>query len=147
MSSFFNQSEILATVKRQDNDPVICKGELKTGHGTPTATRFTGPTATSEVTDAAVDAVPPNFFNHVNCELSEFFGPMASVIIHDHVTSLGESTGKFPKARVPELLEIVSREIPYESVKNRFRERLVGSPEKWDIGSFEKLDKRDVFFF
>jgi hypothetical protein len=49
---------------------------------------------------------------------------MASVIIHDHVASLGESTGKFPKARVPELLEIISREIPYESVKNRFRERV-----------------------
>ena len=147
MSSFFNQSEILATVKGQDNDPVICKGESKTRQDKPAATRFTGSTATSEVTDAAVEAVPPIFFDHVTRELSEFFGPMASVIIHDHVASLGESTGKFPKARVPELLEIISREIPYESVKNSFRERLVGSPEKWDIGSFEKLDKRDVFFF
>src|SRR3990172_2229658 len=27
MSSFFNQSEIFATVKGQDNDPVICKGK------------------------------------------------------------------------------------------------------------------------
>ena len=91
MSSFFNQSEILATV---------------------------------EVTDAALVAVPPTFFNHMTHELSEFSGPMASVIIHDHVVSLGESTGKFPKARVPELLEIISREIPDENGINSFRERL-----------------------
>jgi len=147
MSSFFNQSEILATVKGQDNDPVICKGESKTRQDKPAATRFTGSTATSEVTDAAVEAVPPIFFDDMTRELTEFCGPMASVIIHDHVASLGESTGKFPKARVPELLEIISREIPYESVKNSFRERLVGSPEKWDIGSFEKWVKGDVFFF
>jgi myosin heavy subunit len=124
MSSFFNQSEILATVKGQNNSAVSREGESKTGQETPTATRFTGPTATSEVTDAAVEAVPPIFCNHVTRELSEMFGPMASVMIHDHVASVGESTGKFPKARVPELLEIISREIPYESVKNSFRERL-----------------------
>ena len=124
MSSFFNQSEILATVKGQNNSAVSREGESKTGQETPTATRFTGPTATSEVTDAAVEAMPPIFCNHVTRELSEMFGPMASVIIHDHVASVGESTGKFPKARVPELLEIISREIPYESVKNSFRERL-----------------------
>jgi chromosome segregation ATPase len=70
MSSFFNQSEILATVKGQNNSTFSREGESKTGHGTPTATRFTGPTATAEVTDAAVEAVPPTFFNHVNCELS-----------------------------------------------------------------------------
>ena len=124
MSSFFNQSEILATVEGQNNSAVFRKGESKTGQENPAATRFTGPTATSEVTDATLGAVPPNFFNHVTRELSEFFGPMASVIIHDHVLSLGESTGKFPKARVPELLEIVSREIPDENVKNSFCERL-----------------------
>ena len=100
------------------------RGKQVGGQGKPAATWFTGSTATSEVTDAAEEAVPPNFFDHMTRELSEFFGPMASVIIHDHVVSLGESTGKFPKARVPELLEIISREIPYESVKNRFRERL-----------------------
>ena len=124
MSSFFNQSEILATVEGQDNGAVIRKAESNTGQENPAATPFTGPTATSEVTDAALETVPPNFFNHMSRELSESFGPMASVIIHDHVVSLGESTGKFPNARVPELLEIISREIPDENVKNSFRERL-----------------------
>jgi hypothetical protein len=124
MSSFFNQSEILATVERQHNSPVIRKVESKTGQENPAATRFTGPTATAEVTNAALVAMPPNFFNHMARELSEFSGPMASVIIHDHVVSLGETTGKFPKARVPELLEIISREIPDENDLNSFRERL-----------------------
>ena len=124
MSSFFNQSEILATVEGQNNSAVIRKGESKTGQENLAATRFTGPTATAEVTDAALVAVPPTFFNHMTHELSEFSGPMASVIIHDHVLFLGESTGKFAKARVPELLEIVSREIPDENVKNSFCERL-----------------------
>jgi myosin heavy subunit len=124
MSSFFNQSEILATVEGQNNSAVIRKRESKTGQENPAATRFTGPTATAEVTDAALVAMPPNFFNHMTHELSEFSGPMASVIIHDHVVSLGESTGKFPKARVPELLEIISREIPDENGIKSFRERL-----------------------
>src|SRR3972149_1684259 len=124
MSSFFNQSEILATVEGQNNSAVIRKGESKTGQENPAATRFTGLTARSEVTDATLGAVPPNFFNNMTHELSEFSGPMASVIIHDHVVSLGESTGKFPKARVPELLEIISREIPDENGINSFRERL-----------------------
>jgi len=124
MSSFFNQSEILATVEGQNNRAVFRKGESKAGQENPAATRFTAPPATAEVTDAALVAMPPNFFNRMTHELSEFSGPMASVIIHDHVVSLGESTGKFPKARVPELLEIVCREIPDENVKNSFRERL-----------------------
>jgi hypothetical protein len=124
MSSFFNQSEILATVEGQNNSAVFRKGESKTGQENPAATRLTGPNATAEVIDAPLLAVPPTFFNHMTHELSEFSGPMASVIIHDHVLSLGESTGKFPKARVPELLEIVSCEIPDENVKNSFCERL-----------------------
>ena len=57
-------------------------------------------------------------------ELSEVFGPVASIIVRDHVKAVGESMEKFPKTRIAELLENVSKEIPDEKVKISFRERL-----------------------
>jgi hypothetical protein len=56
--------------------------------------------------------------------LSEFLGPMATVVIHDHVASLKESMENFPQARAAELVDLVVREIPDEKQKSKFRERL-----------------------
>jgi hypothetical protein len=57
-------------------------------------------------------------------ELAEINGPLASMMIHDHVTALGESIEKFPKARLPELVKILSEEITDENMKIGFRKRI-----------------------
>lgn len=70
------------------------------------------------------EALTREFFDSMTKELNELLGPMATVIIHDHVASLKESMEKFPKARAAELVDLVVREIPDEKQKSKFRERL-----------------------
>jgi hypothetical protein len=43
------------------------------------------------------------------------------MIVREHVTSLGESMEKFPKQRLAELLEILSKEIVNEPLRIGFR--------------------------
>jgi hypothetical protein len=49
---------------------------------------------------------------------------VASVIVREHVTALGESMDKFPKPRLPQLIDSLSREILDEEKKAKFRERV-----------------------
>jgi hypothetical protein len=59
--------------------------------------------------------------------LTHVLGPGASVIVRGHVAALGESMERFPKARVAELVEIVSQEIADKNLKIGFREVLGAS--------------------
>jgi chromosome segregation ATPase len=68
------------------------------------------------------ETVPPKFFDRMTTALGHVVGPRAPVIVRDHVASLGESPDRFPKERVPELLDLVSREISDENLKLGFRE-------------------------
>ena len=74
--------------------------------------------------DAAQETASPEFFKQLTLELTQTIGPMAPLIVRDHVKTLGETMEQFPKARVRELLETVSSEILDEKVKTGFRERL-----------------------
>ena len=115
MSSFFRQAEALATVEAQGAGAVPQSEQSKGGEEKP---------ATSQFADSPQEIVPPDFFDDITRELTDVLGPIASMVIRDHVESFGESMGKFPKARVPELLQIISQEILDEDRKVRFRERL-----------------------
>ena len=66
----------------------------------------------------------PGFFDTVTKELADINGPLASMIISDHVTALGESIEKFPKTRVTELVKVLSKEITDEKLKIGFRTRI-----------------------
>jgi len=139
MSSFFKQAEALSAVEAQEVVAVVPSQELKkeqapvTAISTASATRekekpVASPVKSAEVlskpADAARETVSPGFFNRVTEELAEINGPLASMMIHDHVTALGESIEKFPKARVPELVKILSEEITDENMKIGFRKRI-----------------------
>ena len=69
--------------------------------------------------------VPSSFFDSVINDLSEILGPLASLIIYHDVVALGESMEEFPKTRLLELIEIVSKDIADEYVKISFRERFL----------------------
>jgi chromosome segregation ATPase len=116
MSSFFKQAEALAAVEVQGAGAVV---QSKGGEEKPAA---------SQSMDFAQETVPPDFFDDVTRELTEVLGPIAAMVVRDHVESFGESMGKFPKARVPELLQIISQEILDEDRKVRFRDRLTVNP-------------------
>jgi hypothetical protein len=81
------------------------------------------------VSPAAKDAaeiMSAGFFDRLISELTDVIGPMASIIVQDQIASLGESTDAFPKARLEELIELISNEILDESSKTRFQEQMFG---------------------
>jgi uncharacterized protein YcbK (DUF882 family) len=124
MSSFFRQAEALAGLEAPGVGAVASGEQSKGGKKKPATSQFTGSAVTSNTRNTAQEAVPPDFFDDITRELTEFLGPMASMVVRERVASLGESMGKFPKARVPELLETISQEIVDDTSKANFRERL-----------------------
>jgi chromosome segregation ATPase len=111
MSSFFKQAEVLTE-------------ELKREKEKPANSQPKSAEVTSTPADAPREAVSPAFFDSVTKELAEINGPLAPMIVRDHVKALGESIEKFPKKRVNELVKILSEEITDEKVKNSFRKRI-----------------------
>jgi hypothetical protein len=74
------------------------------------------------------DSLSPLVFERMAEELAEASGvmaPLAALIVREHVEGLGESMASFPKARLPELLESLSRELLDEQRRSDFRRRLV----------------------
>ena len=124
MSSFFKQSEVLGTVDGQDNSAVSPKGEVETADAKPASYQVKGKPSAITLPDAAEENLSPEFFKQLTLELTQTIGPMAPLIVRDHVKTLGETMEQFPKARVIELLETVSSEILDEKVKTGFRERI-----------------------
>ena len=80
--------------------------------------------------------MPPKFFDRMSVALTHVLGPKASTIVRDHVAALGESTERFPKARVPELIEKVSQEISDDNLKIGFREVLSDSLDQRNYPNF-----------
>jgi len=124
MSSFFRQAEVLAGVEGQNGSTVNVTEPLNQVEETPAGGDVKPPMVTSNSTDPPQQTVSPNFFDRMDHELTQIVGPIASMIVRDHVAALGESIEKFPKARVGELLDTVSEEISDERQKLRFREQL-----------------------
>jgi capsular exopolysaccharide synthesis family protein len=65
--------------------------------------------------------VPREFFDHMTSELREVVGPMAPVIVWDHIGLLGESRHGFPKSRLKELVENVCQEVLNDKLRQGFR--------------------------
>ena len=116
MSSFFRQTEGLADSEMQDPG-----GQLKTEQEKPGTSQFKGAGFTSDTTPAAQETLSPDFFDRMTHELIQAIGPFASMILRDDVKALGESIETFPKARLTELVDMISKEILNEDMKIGFR--------------------------
>jgi Tfp pilus assembly protein FimV len=125
MSSFFRQAEALAAVEAQGGSPITAGEPAQGGEEKPAASQSTHAPLASHPPETARETVPPNFFSDMTRELSDFFGPIADIIVRDDVAFLGESMERFPKDRVAELLDLVDREIPDENFKRGFRKRFI----------------------
>jgi hypothetical protein len=64
--------------------------------------------------------VPGSFFAMIASSLADAMGPMASVVLKEHVERLGESIAKFPSHRVPDLIAAIRREILSEHLRSFF---------------------------
>ena len=55
--------------------------------------------------------IDPSIFQTVEKELAQIIGPLAPIVLDDHISGLGESRDAFPKEKMPELIELLSNEI------------------------------------
>jgi chromosome segregation ATPase len=123
-SSFLKQAEALATVEEQNSSTLAASEPLNRVEEKPAASPFKVkvPAVTSnEQTNVAQQTVSPDFFDPMSQELTVIIGRQAPLIVREHVAALGESMEKFPKSRLAELLEILSKEITNEPLRIGFR--------------------------
>jgi len=128
MSSFLKQAEILATVEEQNNRTLDASEPRNGVEGEPadSSFKFNVPAVPSkDQTNVAQQTVSPVFFDLMSQELAVSVGGQAPMIIRNHVAALGESIDKFPKSRLYELLEMLSKEIVNEPLRISFRKWFV----------------------
>ncbi|MGH7795349.1 MAG: ExeA family protein [Candidatus Binatia bacterium] len=68
--------------------------------------------------------VPEELFQAMTSALTEATGPMAAVILREHLVAMGESKGTFPMHRLEQLLDQTGSEIANEKLRERFRRRM-----------------------
>jgi hypothetical protein len=134
ISAYFRHAEdALATIDVENLSKTSPSSNSANGGERPPSN---GAPAPSHIFDTPEDTVPPKFFDRMSVALTHVLGPKASTIVRDHVAALGESTERFPKARIPELIEIVSQEISDDNLKIGFREVLSDSIEQRNYPNF-----------
>lgn len=116
VSSYSKQTEGSTAARLQDPG-----APLKTEPDKPGSSQSTVSGIASSTPNAAPETLSPVFFKRTFHELTDYIGPFAGMIVRDHVKGLGESLDKFPKARLAELFELVSKEILNEEMKIGFR--------------------------
>ena len=61
-----------------------------------------------------------HYFDALNQELLEAMGPMAAIVLRDHMRRLGQDIELFPKEKLAKLIEALSQEILEPSMRQRF---------------------------
>jgi hypothetical protein len=72
----------------------------------------------------AAGTVPPEFFEYMTRIAIAAMGPMAPLVLQDQMSALGEPRESFPRPKLKELIELVSREILNETMRFRFQEMM-----------------------
>jgi len=68
---------------------------------------------------------PKQLFENLISTLSEGVGPLAPLIVQDHIALMGESMDAFPRNRLKELFERVSQEILNDDLRNNFEKSML----------------------
>jgi len=130
MSSLFRKAEALTGFEgeepsRDDDNERIDQLEEKRE-----AAQSNNATVVPPVAAPAEEIVTPETFQRIVNELARIaniIAPLASLMVHQQAKALGESVEKFPKTRLPQLLEGLAREISDGDPKRECRERLAQS--------------------
>jgi uncharacterized coiled-coil protein SlyX len=135
VSSFFKQAEALTSFETQGASTAAENESVDIPEQKPPVAQAKVATVTSLAPDAPGDTVSPEIFQRITSELAEVtdvIGPLASLIVRRQVKALGESIEKFPRRRLPELLESLAKEISDEKQQIDFRER-VAQNAQWSL--------------
>jgi capsular exopolysaccharide synthesis family protein len=68
--------------------------------------------------------VSQEFMNRLLKSLLDAVGPVAPLILRDHIALLGESQDAFPKNRVDELVKLIAPEILHAELRSRFQKNI-----------------------
>jgi DNA repair exonuclease SbcCD ATPase subunit len=124
MSSFFRSAESLSAIEAQSVGVVLPVVQPQ-GEEEPALAQLKNPTVPRDKTDETTsETISAEFFRRMTDELSDILGPMAPMIIRHDAMALGESMDNFPKSRVTELLDSITKEVSDEKLKNAFLKRL-----------------------
>jgi general secretion pathway protein A len=81
--------------------------------------------ATDQVTISEMEAnatvVCAQFFDYMTRIATAAMGPMAHLVLRDQIAALGESRDAFPRIKLRQLVDLVSREILNETMRDRFQ--------------------------
>ena len=66
---------------------------------------------------------PPEFLDSMIARLTEFIGPIASVIVSQKIDALGATVDAFPQSRIEDLIDAVAQEILDPKSKVSFRQQ------------------------
>ena len=69
-------------------------------------------------------SVPQQVFQAMTRALTEAMGPMAAIIVQDHISGMSESKNSFPMHRLEQLLDQISHEIANSSMKESFMRKM-----------------------
>lgn len=70
------------------------------------------------------DVVPRHFLETMIRAFTEAVGPMAVIIVRDHIAAMGETKDALPTHRLGQLVKETSREILSESMRGRYEQRM-----------------------
>jgi chromosome segregation ATPase len=132
ISSFLRQAEALSGIEGQDVSTAAQNEPVDEGEEKPVAVQSKIARVTPIVPDAEVEMVSPEIFQRIISELvqvTNVMAPVASLIVRQQAKALGESVEKFPRTRLPELLEALAKEISDENRQIDFRQRLAQSAQ------------------
>lgn len=70
------------------------------------------------------------FFNQISSELTWSMGPIAEIILSEEINALGEKRERFPRDRIAELVEHISKAITDEGERMRFQQIMLEAIRK-----------------
>src|SRR6266496_1088475 len=133
ISSFFRQAEALSGIEGQDVSTAAQNEPVDEVEEKPVAVQSNIARVTLIVPDAEVEMVSPEIFQRIISELvqvTNVMAPVASLIVRQQAKALGESVEKFPRTRLPDLLEGLAKEISDDGNRQiDFRQRLAQSAQ------------------
>ena len=132
MSSFFRQAEVLTGIEKQGVSTAAQNEPMYGVEEKPSAVETNIGNVTPVVSDGLPEMVSPEIFQRIISELAQatnVIGQLALLIVHKQAKALGESVEKFPRARLPELLEALAKEVSNENLQIDLRQRLADSAQ------------------
>jgi hypothetical protein len=87
-------------------------------------------TSNPALTNFADKGLPPEFLSAVADKLLRAMGPMAPIVLREHVQTFSDPLGSFPKAKLEELARELGKEISNDDHRRKFEKELAEEIQK-----------------